>query len=437
MIERALYNALLPAAAAAARIAGLFDRKIAAGLAERRGLRERWREQAARLGRERAVVWFHVSSAGEYLQAQPVIDLLAARSESPPQIALTFFSPSGMHFYRRRAASGKGPEFVDYLPLDTPRNARFCLAALRPNLIVYVKFDLWPNLILEAARRGVPQVLISGTLSPGSWRLSRAARRFYAALYSKLDAIAAISDQDAARFSRRLSASTRVFMAGDTRFDQVCARYDSPGAAIPAAVSADPRPMIVAGSTWPRDEAVVVPGFARLLRAHPQTLLLLAPHEPTPKRLLEIDRALERLGLKSARLSGLGADPARAEVIVADGIGYLADLYRHGALAYVGGSWTTGVHNVMEPAVAELPVLFGPKIVNAWEAGRLVAAGTGRIVRSADDFAEEASKLIADEELRARLGRGAAMFIRNGCGAARRCADMIEQRLGLERTSSD
>lgn len=439
MIERALYNAALPLAAAAARVAGLFDRKIAAGLAGRAGLHERWRERAAVLDRRRRTVWFHVSSAGEFLQARPVIDLLAARHADKVQIALTFFSPSGMNFFRRhdRSSSNAAIVFADYLPLDTPANARFCLETLRPDLVVYVKFDLWPNLIIEAARAGIPQILISGTLSPGSWRLRRPAHRFYGSLYSKLYSIAAITDEDAARFAGQIAGTTRVFSAGDTRFDQVCARYDNPSTRIPSAFFDDARRILIAGSTWPRDEAVVIPGFARLLRGRPETMLVLAPHEPSPKRLREIDRGLRRAGLERVLLSGLGAGPTRAPVVVADGVGYLADLYRTGSAAYVGGSWTSGVHNVMEPAVAGLPVLFGPKIDNSWEAGRLVALGAGRIVRTPEEFAAAAGELLANEDLRSRLGDAASRFIRSGCGAARRCAEMIEQRLGPERTPGD
>jgi 3-deoxy-D-manno-octulosonic-acid transferase len=122
---------------------------------------------------------------------------------------------------------------------------------------------------------------------------------------------------------------------------------------------------------------------------------------------------------------------------VADGVGYLAELYRAGAVAYVGGSWTTGVHNVMEPAVVGLPVLFGPKIDNSWEAGKLVGLGAGTIVRTPEEFAGAAGELLRDEAERRRLGETGSRFIREGCGAAPRCARIIERRLGIERPESD
>lgn len=435
----ALYTVALPLAAAIARIAALFDGKIAEGLAGRRGLRKRWTEAASRFEPDRMLVWFHVSSVGEFLQARPVIDLLAARHSDRIRVALTFFSPSGMSFLERHDRSRPNPAivFTDYLPLDTPGNARFCIETMRPAMIVYVKFDLWPNLIAEAHGAGIPQVLISGTLSPGSWRLSRAARSFYRSLYEKLDAIAAITGEDAARFAEGLRDPSRVIVAGDTRFDQVCARIDAPVSKLPPALRADRRRFVIAGSTWPKDEAVVIPGFARLLASDPGAGLILAPHEPTDQRLREIDRALDARGLERVRLSALDDAPAAPPVIVADGVGYLAELYRAGALAYVGGSWTTGVHNVMEPAVVGLPVLFGPKIDNSWEAGKLVGLGAGRVVRTPEEFAGAAAGLLREEPERERLGRLGSEFIRGGCGAALRCADLIERHLGIERSDRD
>ncbi|MDD3642309.1 MAG: glycosyltransferase N-terminal domain-containing protein [Candidatus Krumholzibacteria bacterium] len=433
--DHAIYSAALPLAAAGARIAALFNGKIAEGISGRRGLKERWARAASRIERGRTLLWFHVSSVGEFLQARPVIDLLAARHPDRIRVALTFFSPSGMNFLRRHDGAPPSPAivFADYLPLDTPANARLCIGALRPSMMVYVKFDLWPNLIAEAHRSGVPQVLVSGTLSPGSWRLSPVARGFYRSLYERLDAIAAITGEDAARFARGLPDPSRVIVAGDTRFDQVCARIDAPVSKLPPAVFSGRRPLLIAGSTWPKDEAVVIPGFARLRAEEPEAGLIVAPHEPTAQRLEEIGRALERHGLPSVRLSALDGAPAGAPVIVADGVGYLAELYRAGALAYIGGSRTTGVHNVMEPAVAGLPVLFGPKIDNSWEAGRLVGLGAGRIVRTPEEFARAAAGLLRDEAERARLGRLGSGFIRSGCGAASRCADLIERLLGIER----
>jgi 3-deoxy-D-manno-octulosonic-acid transferase len=189
--------------------------------------------------------------------------------------------------------------------------------------------------------------------------------------------------------------------------------------------------MIIAGSTWPRDEAVVIPGFAGILAERPGTALIIAPHEPTSRRIEEIEDALTSTGLRSERLSNLSSWDSQIPVVVADGIGYLAELYRAGDIAYVGGSWTTGVHNVMEPAVLGLPVFFGPRIDNSWDAGMLVRLGAGLVVNNPGEFAGEAVKLLADRKMLESLGREGAGFIRESCGAASRCMKLIERHINL------
>jgi 3-deoxy-D-manno-octulosonic-acid transferase len=431
-VEHLAYNALLPLAALAARVAAPFNEKIAEGLRGRRGLRPRWIEKAAHLERRGRLIWFHVSSVGEYEQAKPVMNLLAERLGPSLEFALTFYSPSGMNYYERFDRSKRiGPvRFLDYLPIDTPGNARFCLKTLTPDMVVFVKFDLWPNLIIEAARQGTPLVLVSGTLSPGSRRLSPPARRFFATLYSKFAAIAAISTEDAERFGRDVRGPVEIIAAGDTRFDQVCQRIDASTVKPPDAITASGKTWIIAGSTWPKDEAVVVPGFRSLAETHGEAGLILVPHEPTSERLAEIRVLLERSQLPFHLLSSLKhGSPITAPVVVADGVGYLAELYRAGSVAYVGGSFTTGVHNVMEPAVLGLPVMFGPRIDNSYEARTLVELGPGTVVRSDRDFAREVGALLSDRTLLETKGRAATQFIRNHCGAALRCVDLIEKNL--------
>ena len=155
--------------------------------------------------------------------------------------------------------------------------------------------------------------------------------------------------------------------------------------------------------------------------------MIVAPHEPTDTRLVEIEESLAANGLRSVRLSTLNTWDAETPVVVADGVGYLAELYRAGDIAYVGGSWTTGVHNVMEPAVLGLPVFFGPKIDNAWEAGMLIRLGAGKVVSSPEEFAREAGALLGNRALLDSLGEKASGFIRGSCGAAPRCVDLIEK----------
>jgi 3-deoxy-D-manno-octulosonic-acid transferase len=431
-LRLATYNAILHAVALGARVAAPFNEKIAEGLRGREGFMDRWKEQALALERKGRLIWFHVSSVGEFEQAKPVMNLLSRKLGPSLEMALTFFSPSGMRYYRNFDRSREIPaiKFFEYLPVDTAHNVRFCLDTLKPDMLVFVKFDIWPNLLIEASRRNIPQVLVSGTLSPRSRRLSWVAKRFYGDLYSRLSAIAAISREDAERFEKNASGEVEIIVAGDSRFDQVCQRIDGSPVRLPAAIAAAGRTWIIAGSTWPRDEEIVIPGFAELKRAHHGAGLIIVPHEPTKERIAEIGSALGDANLSFHLLSSLGDDSRVTEpVIVADGIGYLAELYRSGVLAYVGGSFTTGVHNVMEPAVLKLPLFFGPRIDNSYEARRLIELGSGKIVKTAQDFSRELGSLLSDSALAGIKGAAAAQFVRNHCGAAIRCVDLIEKYL--------
>ncbi len=428
----AIYNLLLPVASAAFRIAAHFDAKIARTLNARKGLKERWLSKSAELDKSRPVVWFHVSSVGEFLQARPVMDILSKKIGPSLQIALTFYSPSGFEYYENSDRMGKTPSirFVDYLPFDTLSNARFCLGCLNPDLVVYVKYDLWPNLVAESSKRNIRQLLLSGTLVDRKRHMSGITGNFYKNLYSMISVIASVSDMDSGLFKQYLHPGVRVVTTGDIRFDQVCIRIDNATVSIPEEILSCEKRFIIAGSSWPKDEALIIKGFRKLLGRFDDTGLIIAPHEPEPVRIEEIEQSLEKEGLSSVRLSLLESSRGiDTDVIIADGLGYLAELYKAGTIAYVGGSWTTGVHNVMEPAVCGLPVFFGPKIGNAWEAERLIELGAAEIVRNADEFAARAGRLLADQDLLERTGRSASSFIRNHTGASMVCTGLIEELL--------
>ena len=433
-LTQKIYTILSYIAPPLVRLAGIFNDKIAEGIHARKGIKERWREKSRNLNGEKALIWFHVASVGEFLQAKPVISLLSEKLKGSVEVALTFYSPSGINLFDKfsRKEETEIINFVDYLPLDTPRNAQFCLKTLKPDMIIYVHSDLWPNLIVETSKLHIPQILISGTLSSSSKRLSTFAKSFYGHLYSLLDSIAAISDEDAERFMQ-YGQNRNIFTAGDTRFDQVLHRTNSSTAKLPDILTSTAGDFIIAGSTWPEDEKLVIRGFSQLFKDRPKLKLILVPHEPTLKRLGEIKTSLEGEKLGFHLLSSLQqATSITKPVIVADGVGYLADLYRFGFIAYIGGSFTTGVHNVMEPSVFSLPTLFGPRIDNSHEALELISLGAGKIVRTPDEFSDTIGEFLEDRKLLNETGKSAAEFIRSNRGASEKCFKLITKKLDLK-----
>lgn len=435
VIQKTVYNAvILPLAYGAVRAAAPFHAKLRRTVQGRREIRARWASAAGRAtGRP---VWFHVASVGEYEQARPIITALARERPEIP-VALSVTSPSGYDYVSRKEKIGAGSiRFAEYLPFDFAGNARFCLETLDPRLLVFVKFDLWPNLVWEAAARGTPAVLVDATLSETSKRNSAAGRRFYSAVYSGLDKILAISEADARRFLACAPDHPHVSTAGDTRFDRVVERKLMGRAAAPAArkpvVHKNGRVAIVAGSTWPKDEAHLLGALARLAASRADVLLVIAPHEPAPERVDALLSWAAEAGLEAAPLSrhALKQAPEASErVVIVDSVGVLAEIYEHGDAAYIGGSFSTGVHSVIEPAVMGIPVAFGPVHKNSFEAIELLRRGAAIEVRSEEEIFRALDGWVTDPDARAHAGGGARRYVESQIGATERCMEAIREYL--------
>ncbi len=421
-LVRFAYNfIILPLGTGAAATACLFHKKIRKSLLARFGLAGRWKMQAAEV--KKGGVWFHVCSVGEFEQALPVIDNLKEAHPGVP-IALTFFSPSGYEYaFSKTGAKPAAIDFVEYLPLDFPWNARFCIACLKPKLLIFTKFDLWPNLIWHAFKLNIPSILIDATLSSSSWRLTAPGRFFYSELYGNLSRILAISDKDADRFRDCCPGQIHIETTGDTRFDRVVQRkknrIDIPGLLRQKRV-------FIAGSTWPPDEERLLPAAARLLREHPELIMLIAPHEPSPARMIGLRSWATREGFDAEALSMI-EEGSSQRVVIVDSVGKLAELYCCGEAAYVGGSFSSGVHNVIEPAIMEIPVLFGPVYRNSFEAAELLKKGGAFLIETADDIFNILTRLLEDEEKRKHAGSIAGELVNSMQGAAFRCSKVISE----------
>lgn len=424
------YRALSPALAAATALAAPFLPKLREGLAGRRGLDARI---AAAAAQAQGGVWFHVTSVGEYEQARPLVAALRRLRPGLP-LVVTHFSPSGRHFAERRPCA----DVHEYLPLDRPAAMRTLVEQWRPRLLVFVKFDCWPNQVLAADRAGVPIVLMAGSLRPGSARLRPLARPLYRDLFDRFAHIGVCTEDDRRRFVDGLGVRCPVSVTGDTRAEQVILRWEAAqGGPVAAALQALGGRLLILGSTWPPDEQLWLPILPRLRAACPDARIVLTPHEPTATRLGQLERRLADDGLATTRLSALVAASAAQggkvagapDVVLVDSVGQLAEIYRAGHLAYVGGSFTTGVHNTMEPAVAGLPVLFGPVIDNAEEAGELVRRGAGQVLRRPPEALAAALRLLDDDDAQRTAAAAARAVVLDQRGATARSLAVIEPLL--------
>ncbi len=417
-----LYRGLSPALCAATRLAGPVSDKLAAGIAGRRGLMDRL---AAGADKVRGGVWFHVTSVGEYEQARPIITALKQRPDCPP-IAVTHFSPSGFEYAQGRPCA----DLHDYLPFDHPKDMDRLVDLWRPRLLVFVKFDCWPNQVVAAAGRDIPVVLIAGSLQPHSARLKPMGRPLFRDVFNRFAHLGVCTPEDQERFIGGLGVTCPVTVTGDTRVEQVILRYEAAQAGETAArLRQLGGRLLILGSTWPPDEKLWLPVLRQLLDNFPDLRVILTPHEPTADRLESLEGSLDRRKIPYRRLSNLMANPGGREdparVILIDSIGVLAEIYRAGHLTYVGGSFTTGVHNTMEPAVASMPVMFGPVIHNAEEAGLLVRRGAGFVLEKPPDALAVAGDLLRDPVRLQDLGETARQVVLDQRGATDRTMAMM------------
>jgi 3-deoxy-D-manno-octulosonic-acid transferase len=407
----------------ALRLLGLFNAKVRRGIAGRRGLFADLARRTAELPPGKRV-WFHSSSMGEFEQAKPIIAALK-RSAPEVRIIVSFFSPSGYEHSRKYPHA----DVICYLPLDTRRNARRFLDAIGPDAAVFIRYDVWPNHVWELRRRGIPSFIASATMRRQSERRMPVVRLFHHHVYDAIDEILTVSRADVEAFRFFRLRHPRVEAIGDTRFDQVTIRSTEARkhTTLPPGVTAG-RKVLVAGSSWPEDEAVLLPAVARLQKEIPDLLTVLVPHEPTEIHLEELERELNG-ALTHTRFSELN-EYAGEQVVVVDSIGILLRLYAHAHVAYIGGSFRQGVHNVLEAAVYGIPVVFGPKHRNSQEPLLLVERGGAFVVADDAELERTLRSLLTNAAGRERAGASAAAFVAANTGATERFLARLMPRLG-------
>ncbi len=423
-----LYRIVAHAASALVPVAALVSDKVARSHRGRRGAVDRlvtWGRQSR--DRSRPLVWLHAPSVGEGLQAESVLHALRPRHPDW-QYLYTWFSPSAESLGQRLPVDA-----ADYLPYDLPAHVDALLAALRPDLLAFSKLDLWPELATRAAATGTRVVMVASTVAPGSGRLRWPVRQALRPGYASLSLAGAISIDDALRLQRLGVDPARVRVTGDPRFDSVVEKVSAIRPDDPLLRFGQGAPTMVAGSTWPADERVVLDAFARLHVHRPDARLILVPHEPTDTALGRVEQAAARLGLPApVRLSGAGGSPV--PFLLVDRVGALAALYAGASMAFVGGGFgRAGLHSVLEPAACGIPVAFGPNWRNSRDAGLLLSAGGGEAISAFGT--EEAGEALhshwhgwmEDETRRRSQGQKARAVVEQGRGAADASAALIEE----------
>ena len=386
-----MYSLLIYLYIAGVKLAALFGHRKARLLVE--GHKNIFPLLKERLRPGEKYLWFHVSSLGEFEQGRPVMERLR---ESHPEyrIVLTFFSPSGYESAKKYQSA----DIICYLPFDTRRNVGRFLDMLKPEKAFFIKYEFWPNFLAGLKKRGVPTYSVSS--------IFRKEQMFFKTIdfgYRKtLKCFTHLFVQDNA--SKGLLATIgldNVTVIGDTRFDRVMRIAADAKQLALVETFAEGKRVFVAGSSWTPDEDI----FIKYFNAHKGWKLIIASHEVTEARLTEIQ---SKFSGKCVRYTQANMDEAReADCLLIDCFGLLSSIYRYGKVAYVGGGFGAGVHNLLEAAVYGMPVFFGPNNRKFREAQKLKECGGGLEISSYEDFEAKMDLFDADENLLAQAGAAA------------------------------
>jgi 3-deoxy-D-manno-octulosonic-acid transferase len=365
-----LYNIGVWCYYALIRVAALFRHKARLWVKGRRGIFEhigQTLQHKIRPGDR--VIWMHCASLGEFEQGRPVLEKLAGKGFS---VVLTFFSPSGYEMrkdYEHAAA-------VFYLPIDTPANAERFLQLVKPEAALFVKYEFWLNYLAALRRRQIDTYLVSGVFRPRQHFFKWYGKNFLHAIRHFKTLF--VQDENSLHLLQRHGLANAV-VAGDTRFDRVMeivARIKSFSAIERFTGKAR---VIMAGSTWPKDEEMILSVFRQLKTADPSLKLILVPHEIDAAALARTNQKLEASGLRFG--SFVKNNYEGADILLVDTIGMLSQLYQYAGVAYVGGGFNDGIHNILEVLAHGVPVAFGPNYHKFVEAREAAKTGIGRPVK--------------------------------------------------------
>ncbi len=412
-----IYNAGINLYRGAAHLAGLGSAKVRHMLHGQAETLERLKAFRRELAPEGFDLWIHAASLGEFEQGRPIIDALLAHN-ADTKILLSFFSPSGYEVrcnYDPRVA-------VVYLPFDLPGNVKEFLDIASPKMSIFVKYEFWGNYLSELKRRAIPTYIVSAIFRPGQIFF----RPWGGPFRKMLGCFNRLFVQD--RRSQELLAGVdveNVTVAGDTRFDRVTAirakRRDIASVELFKSAHPDAYTLVV-GSSWEKDEDVYVP----VLKKHDNVCAIIAPHEFDKDRLSAMRRRLgsdstmlfsdfERLYKEDSKAAAKVASAIRYLII--DCYGLLTSLYRYADIAYVGGGFGVGIHNINEAAVYGIPVIFGPNYAKFNEAVELIALEGAFSVDGGDGFAVLFDRLVSADRFRSGAGAKAAGYIESKVGA--------------------
>lgn len=396
------------------RMYSLFNSKVREGFKGRRELFGNLDNSLLNF-KKGSTVLIHSSSLGEYQQAIPLADEFIKKKYS---VVISFFSPSGFNNSRI-----EGKNIVKtYIPFDSVKNEKLFLEKINPEIIVFMRYDLWYNLLYTAKKKGIRTILANARYdeNDSTWDIP-VVSSFKKTLYGMIDAAFVIDDSDEINYSKKLkNENTKIIRTGDSKFERVLQSVQGrvSKAILPEKVTPEKK-IFVMGSSWKDDEDILLPAINKAVKYDDRFITVLVPHEPKETKISAIEKTIESkyTNLKSIRYSSI-KNYSNENLIIIDRIGLLSGLYSSAYISYVGGGFKTGLHNILEPAIFNMPILFSNKVKNSDEDEILLKYGCGIIIESTNQFYRIFRSLLKNEDLRNETGSKCRLVFKGSTGIA-------------------
>lgn len=353
---------------------------------------------------ENKKIWFHVASLGEFEQARYLIEKIKVLYPEY-SIVLTFFSPSGYEIRKNY----KYADLVSYIPLDTPKNAKKFIEIIKPDLVFFVKYDFWYNLLKELKQKNIPTYLISGIFRPEQIFFKK-----YGKPYRKVLSFFThffVQNEQSEILLKQLGYQN-ITVCGDTRFDRVIQIAETQVDLPILSEFKDESLTLVAGSTWPADEKLL----SQFINEYPQFKYVIVPHEIDKPHIINL---IEHIKLKSVTYTtAQNKNLKDYKVLIVDTIGILSNIYKYGKIAYVGGGFGAGIHNILEAAVYGMPIIFGPNYKKFQEAKDLVELKAAFCINNYNELKYTILKLLENPDLYNHARQKARQYVFKHKGAS-------------------
>lgn len=354
------------------------------------------------------IIWVHCASLGEFEQGRPAIETI--KKNNPQQkIVLTFFSPSGYEIRK----DYKFADAVFYLPLDIKSNVNEFLAIIKPIKAIFIKYEFWLNYLNELKHKNIPTYLISATFRPNQHFFKWYGLIFFNALknYTKIF----LQDENSYQLLNQ-QGLTNIEIAGDTRFDRVLEISQIKNELPIIKKFCSSNKIIVAGSTWPKDEEFVIAAFKKLKSKYPNIKLIIAPHEVNETSV----SAIEKLVGTNYSLYTNPKHLDRADVLIIDTIGMLSQIYRYGNATYIGGGFNDGIHNILEALAYNIPTAFGTNYKKFVEANETLELHISKVIYNENDLFIFFEKIISNKDYSEQLSSQIKKYMGSKTGATKK-----------------